>query len=100
MVTTFYRCNPELNKECKKWSCQKECTLTTHKEYARVDESGEPIIIDESEKLVTLNEIREEIEKLNPVDYGSMYSWESHKGASLMQRDVLNIIDKYSEGEE
>lgn len=95
MVTTFYRCNPELFKECKKTSCQRDCTLTTHREYARVDESGEPIIIDEAEKLVTLNEIREEIAKLNPTDYGSAYSWESHKGAKLMQRDILEIIDKY-----
>lgn len=99
MRTTFYRCNPELNKECKKWSCQKECTLTTHKEYARVDESGEPIIIDETEKLVTLNEIREEIAKLdsNSADYGSAHSWESHNGARLMQGDILKIIDKYIE---
>ena len=95
MATTFYRCNPELNKECKKWSCQKECTLTTHKEYAKLDKDGDPIIIDEAERMVTLDEIREEIAKLNPTDYGSAYSWESHKGAKLMQRDILEIIDKY-----
>lgn len=95
MKTIFYRCNPELNKECEKWSCRKECTLTTHKEYARLDKDGDPIIINEGEKLVTLNEIIEEIEKLNPTDYGSIYSWESHKGAKLMQRDILEIIDKH-----
>lgn len=42
-----------------------------------------------------LSKIIEEIEKLNPVDYGSIYSYESHKGAEEMQRDILNIIDKY-----
>lgn len=42
-----------------------------------------------------LSKIVEEIEKLNPVDYGSIYSYESHEGAEEMQRDVLNIIDKY-----
>lgn len=42
-----------------------------------------------------LSKIIEEIEKLNPVDYGSIYSYESHRGAGEMQRDILNIIDKY-----
>lgn len=42
-----------------------------------------------------LSKIIEEIEKLNPVDYGSLYSYESHRGAGEMQRDILNIIDKY-----
>ena len=56
MVDRFYRCNPELNKECRKTACQKECTLTTHKEYARTDEFGKPIIVDEFEKIVTLKE--------------------------------------------
>jgi DNA-directed RNA polymerase subunit F len=42
-----------------------------------------------------LSKIVEEIEKLNPVDYGSIYSYESHRGAGEMQRDILDIIDKY-----
>lgn len=48
-----------------------------------------------------LDKIRAEIEKLNPVDYGSMFSYESHNGARDMQRDILDIldnIDKESEG--
>lgn len=45
--------------------------------------------------LGVLEKIREEIEKLNPVDYGSMYSYESHNGARDMKQDVLEIIDKY-----
>lgn len=48
-----------------------------------------------------LDEIRAEIEKLNPVDYGSMFSYESHNGAMYMKDDVLEIIDKYkAESEE
>ena len=47
-----------------------------------------------------LENIRAEIEKLNPVDYGSIYSYESHYGAKEMQNDVLEIIDKYAESEE
>jgi hypothetical protein len=46
-----------------------------------------------------LEKIRAEIEKLNPVDYGSIYSYESHYGAKEMQNDVLDIIDKYKESE-
>lgn len=43
-MTTFYQCNEELFKKCKKTHCQKECTLTTFKEYAKTDEFGNPII--------------------------------------------------------
>lgn len=42
-----------------------------------------------------LDKIRTEIEKLNPVDYGSMYSYESHNGARDMKEDILDIIDRY-----
>lgn len=41
-----------------------------------------------------LEKIRTEIEKLNPVDYGSIYSYESHNGARDMKDDVLTIIDE------
>lgn len=60
-------------------------------EVELTEKEGELI---ENNKAV-LSKIVEEIEKLNPVDYGSIYSYESHKGAAEMQRDVLNIIDKY-----
>lgn len=43
------------------------------------------------------DKIKAEIEKLNPVDYGSMYSYESHNGARDMKQDVLAIIDEYRE---
>ena len=29
-----FRCNPKLNRKCKKAGCQKECFYTTHKEYS------------------------------------------------------------------
>ena len=48
----------------------------------------------------TLDKIWKEIANLNPVDYGSICSYESHTGARYMQTDVLNIIDKYKESEE
>ena len=48
-----------------------------------------------------LDKIRAEIGELNPVDYGSIYSYESHNGARYMKDDVLYIIDKYkAESEE
>ena len=40
-----------------------------------------------------LDDVKAEIEKLNPVDYGSMFSYESHNGAKDMQIDVLQILD-------
>lgn len=45
---------------------------------------------------IPLNNIKAEIEKLNPVDYGSMFSYESHTGARDMQRDILQILDNIS----
>lgn len=44
-----------------------------------------------------LDKIRTEIEELNPVDYGSMFSYESHNGAKYMKDDVLQIIDRHRE---
>ncbi len=40
---TFYQCNPELFRRCKKTYCGKECTLTTFEKYAQRDEFGRPI---------------------------------------------------------
>ena len=42
---------------------------------------------------IPLDDVISKIEKLNPVDYGSMFSYESHNGARDMQRDVLQILD-------
>ena len=93
MVDRFYRCNPELNKECRKTACQKECTLTTHKEYARTDEFGKPIIVDEFEKIVTLKEIREEIDQLETTKCTETHS--INISAQELKEKVLDIIDRY-----
>ena len=54
---------------------------------------------DENEVADVLDKIRAEIEMLNPVDYGSIFSYESHTGAKDMKSDVLEIIDKHMERE-
>ncbi len=40
----LYECNPELNNECKKSACQQECESTSQKEYAKLDDFGNPIV--------------------------------------------------------
>lgn len=50
------------------------------------------------ENRTDIEKIRAEIEALNPVDYGSMFSYESHNGARDMKDDCLDIIDKYLRG--
>lgn len=47
----------------------------------------------------TLDDVKAEIEKLNPVDYGSMFSYESHNGARDMQSDILDILDNIGKAE-
>ena len=46
----LYLCDPEKNTSCKKTSCKynpnakwQDCTNTTDKEFAMLDEHGEPI---------------------------------------------------------
>ena len=46
----------------------------------------------------SLEDIKAEIESLNPVDYGSMFSYESHNGAKDMKNDIINILDKHIGG--
>lgn len=55
----------------------------------------EQLRADRDRLLGVLDKIRLEIEKLNPVDYGSIYSYESHNGARDIKQDVLAILDKY-----
>lgn len=44
----LYFCDPNKNTECKKTSClyavgkYKECDATSHREFAQLDENGEP----------------------------------------------------------
>ena len=52
--TTFYVCDPEKNKECKKTGCAHvtrrgkktagDCRATSNPEYAALDGEGKPIV--------------------------------------------------------
>lgn len=65
-------------------------------EVKRVEQRYEKALDDMEKRYKdVLDKIREEIENLNPVDYGSMFSYESHNGAKYMKDDVLCIIDRY-----
>lgn len=59
-MTIFYECNPELNKECKKDACQQECKSTTNKEYAKLDDFGNPIVDSIIFNTITTYKIKEE----------------------------------------
>ena len=63
-MLTFYQCNPELFKRCKKTHCQAECTLTTFKKYAKTDEFGNPIIASADDLLYEEQEQMTEKDKL------------------------------------
>ena len=50
---TYYRCDPEKNKECKKRGCAlvktrgrraRECKMTSNPEFAALDDNGKPIV--------------------------------------------------------
>lgn len=51
---TFYRCDPEKNRKCKKTGCalirgrekggMYQCDATADPEYAELDEAGRPIV--------------------------------------------------------
>lgn len=45
--TVAYRCNPELNTECRKTGCfinGGECHATVEKKYAAIGENGQPLV--------------------------------------------------------
>ena len=53
MQTTFYRCDPEKNTECKKRGCalvkkrgkiSGECAATSNPDFAELNEDGKPIV--------------------------------------------------------
>lgn len=93
MATTFYRCNPELFEECLKTSCQKECTLTTHKEYALRDEFGRPIVA-KCENKDFIEAMRNDLIKLQT------YKMFPYEETVYVERDeVMKIFKKYTEGE-
>lgn len=39
-----------------------------------------------------VDKVVEELESLNPVDYGSIYSYEGHSCAREMKRDAIDIV--------
>lgn len=75
-----------------------EKVFKDHSEWKDLGEFGKAlkIAIKALKQDYDLDKIRAEIEELNPVDYGSMFSYESHDGARDMKRDVLDILDKYN----
>lgn len=94
MADRFFRCNPELNEECLKTSCQKECILTTHEKYALRDEFGRPIVA-ECENKDFIEAMRTDLMKLQT------YKMFPYEGNIYVDRDdVLRIFEKYTEGSE
>ena len=59
-MTILYECNPELNNECKMSACQQECKLTAQKEYAKLDDLGNPIVNSITINTITTYKIKEE----------------------------------------
>lgn len=62
-MKTFYQCDPELFRSCKKTLCQKECKLTTFEKYAKRDENGAPIVAKDFEIIPKIKINREVFEK-------------------------------------
>ena len=42
-----------------------------------------------------LDEIKAEIETINPVDYGGLGDYKTHSAVGEVKRDILEIIEKY-----
>lgn len=53
------------------------------------------VISKESSSSKSIKELIKKIDALNPVDYGSIASYEAHNGAREMKNDILNIIEEY-----
>ena len=56
---------------------------------------SEKLELSRNAKIQELENIKVEIEKLNNTDYGSMFSYEAHKGAGDMKDDIMNIIERH-----
>lgn len=48
----IYLCDPEKDEECSKTLCQKQCFKTFYKEYAKLDENGEPIAVGDTGDMI------------------------------------------------
>lgn len=44
-------------------------------------------------RLIDANALKERLEQMNPVDYGSIYSYEAHNAAGDVLGDVARILD-------
>lgn len=69
----LFKCNPLLNVNCGKNCCGTLCHETTHPEFARLDEHGNPIVtyISEKELPITSDDIpvyEEQIYKKQKMD--------------------------------
>lgn len=47
--------------------------------------------------LKSIDDLIKKIDTLNPIDYGSIASYEAHNGAREMKNDILKIIEEYCE---
>lgn len=56
-------------------------------------------IIEALEKQIEYKDVRRKIENINPVDFGSIFSYESHNGARDMKKAITEILDDWSEVE-
>lgn len=50
--------------------------------------------IDEQPTAYDVDKVLNELESLNPVDYGSIYSYEGHSCAREMKRDAIDIVEQ------
>ena len=80
-----YKCQTEIDK-CEKCAKEHRQLAEWLKDYKRLQ--------------AAIEDIKAEIEKLNPVDYSFISPYKCHNGASEMQEDVLEIIDKHTSGKE
>lgn len=52
----IYLSDPEKDEECSKTLCQKQCFMTFYREYAKLDENGQPIVVgDTGEMIIEIN---------------------------------------------
>ena len=61
------------------------------------DEILYDFLYEEKIPIEVIEKIKKKIEELNPVDFGSMFSYEAHRGAADMQKVCLDIIERYME---
>ena len=74
--------------------CHSTFLKRTCEAYTQAINKAIETLENQSSVIEELEKIKAEIEKLNNTDYGSMFSYESHKGAGDMQDDIINIIER------